>query len=161
VKKGRILAAVGVAALLVVVLLLTVRDRTPALTRAAYEEARLRWSRSAMADYDLDLLVEADRLAPQRYRVEVRGGQVTRFEQNGRLDSDGSAGAQYTVPALFEVIERELEMAAGPTVPGAPVGSVLRGEFDPERGYPLVFKRIARRGQSTFIRMERFTPRAT
>ena len=68
----------------------------------------------------------------------------------------GTSAAYYTIPGLLDVIDQELRIAAAPPVPGAPERAVLRAEFDPDRGYPTVFKRIAPKGQSRFIRIERF-----
>jgi hypothetical protein len=142
-----IIACAGLAAF-------ALRDRTPLLTRAGLREAQDRWDKGAPSDYDLELRVEIDGAAPQRYRTEVRRGKVARFEQNGR---PGEGGAEYHVSGLFEWMERELEMSARPQVPGAPAHATLKALFDPQRGYPLIFKRLASDRQSVFIRVERFT----
>ena len=146
-----ILAAGTIAS--AVLAFVALRDRTPLLTRAALKEAHDRWERTAPPDYDLELVVEVDGVAPQHYKTQVRGRRVALFEQNGR-ENDG--GSEYNVAGLFEWIERDLEMSTRPPIPGAPVNATLKARFDPQRGYPLVFKRIATDGKSVFIRVERF-----
>jgi hypothetical protein len=129
------------------------RDRTPLLTRAILKEAHDRWEKAVPRDYDVELTVEVDGVAPQHYRTQVRGGRVTRFEQNGRQDEGGS---EYNVAGLFEWIDRDLEMSTGPAVAGAPAHATLKATFDPQFGYPLVYKRIAALGRSVFITVDRF-----
>jgi hypothetical protein len=148
-------ATVAAAGLL---LFLLGRDTTPFLTRPAFEEAFRKWKADGTADYDLELLLEGDRAAPQRFKLAVRGGQVVRFEENGRLEARARAGEGYSVAGLFDVIDRELEMRSGPPSPGAPARATLRARFDPERGYPTAFERIAPKGMSRFLRVERFAP---
>jgi len=129
------------------------RDRTPLLTRSILKEAQDRWENTAPRDYDLELTVEVDGVAPQHYRTQVRGGKVARFEQNGRQDG---GGAEYNVAGLFEWMARDLELSTGPAVPGAPAHATLKARFDPRFGYPLVYKRLASGGRSVFITIDRF-----
>ena len=134
------------------------RDRTPALDRAAFEKAAARWRERGTEDYDLEISIEGDRVDRSLCSLQVRGGKVVRYEKDGREDSGDPSGAYNTIPGLLEVIDREILLATGPLVQGAPRGAVLRAEFDPEWGYPVVFKRIASHGQSRFVRVEKFTP---
>jgi hypothetical protein len=153
--KRAALLALPAGILVALVLYFALRDRTPLLTRAVLAEAQERWRRTGLLDYELELIVEGDRLPPERYRTEVRSGKVARFEQNGRQD-DG--GADYNVPGIFEWIERELELSSGPTIRGAPAHATLKAVFDAQRGYPLVFKRLAPYGQSRILRVRSFRP---
>jgi len=140
---------------------LWMRDRTPRLTAAALDEAHALWLKRGPAEYDLVLRVQNDRAAPIRYSIACRHGTVAEFKAGDGSGAQPSAvqGAYYTVAGLFEVLRRELEMAEGPPVPGAPAKAILRADFDPEMGYPRVFKRLAGHGASTFIHVEGLTPR--
>lgn len=112
------------------------------LTSAQLESARDRWSRHAPVDYDLEVFVKADRLEDARFDIRVRDGEVQYALQNG-IATTGTAEA-YTVPGLFEILERELELSRDPGSGfGAPEGyrAYLKVRFDPELGYPRRYRR--------------------
>jgi hypothetical protein len=137
-------------------LYLSLRDRTPLLTRTILDAQRARWLECGIRDYDLVIAVENPAQSPARYRVEVRAGRVAAFELNGQAITPNDA---YTVAGLFEWLDRELDLAGG-SGEGAPSpleGAILRAEFDDIHGFPRTFKRIAPR-KSTFLRVESFTP---
>lgn len=138
---------------------LTLRDDTPRLTQEAYDAARARWEREAIPDYTLDLLKQLDRVAPERLRTEVQGGKATSLTVN---DAAVRTSGTYTVRGLFDIIERELEMAdTKERQPGQPSDVALRALFDEETGRPLVFKRLAGRGPSVILTVTSFKVEGT
>lgn len=144
--------AAGVASCVTVLLL---RDRTPLLRPEALAAAQERWKQEAPASYTIAVLKEADRLPRERFVTEVRDGQVVKFLLDGNPLPPRDS---YTVPALFSTMERELELASGGSEsgPGAPRGAVLKAVFDERLGLPVVFKRLASRGQSFLLAIEEF-----
>jgi|SRR3972149_5495961 len=115
----------------------------PELTEAALDAAEERWSERGPANYDLDLEIQGAQ--PGDVHVEVRGGRATAFQRDGRTPAQQRTWEVWTVPGQFEMIERELELAADPvhemqTEPGTQLG--LRCEFDPDYGYPRQFHRM-------------------
>ncbi len=160
-RKRSIIACLVVAGGIAAGVALWMRDRTPLLTAAALDEAQARWLMRAPEDYDLALRVQNDRAAPILYSVTVRQGSVVEFKASEGSGAQASTaqGAYYAIAGLFEILRRELELKEGPPVAGAPAGAVLRADFDPEMGYPRVFKRLAGQGASSFIHVERLTPR--
>ncbi len=132
----------------------TLRDDTPRLTVESYESALARWEQKAITDYTLDVLKELDRQTPERLRTVVRDGQATSLTIN---DAEVPKNATYTVRGIFDIIERELEMAdAEEKQPGQPGDAALRALFDAETGVPLVFKRLAGSGKSVILTVTRF-----
>ncbi len=131
------------------VVVMVLRDDTPLLTPEVYTAARARWERDAYDDYTVDVLKELDRQAPERVQTVVRGGQVTSFRINDRATLLTSS---YTIEGLFDMIERELEMAgSGVKQQGQPREVTLRAMFDGKTGIPLVFKRLAANGKSVVL----------
>ncbi len=144
-----ILALGGVA-----IVMTTLRDDTPRLTRESCESARALWDQRAITDYAVDVLKELDRQPEERLRTVVRDGQATSLTIN---DAAVKSSATYTVDGLFDVIERELEMAdSKERKPGQPGGVALRAVFDSKTGVPLVFKRLAGSGKSFILTVTRF-----
>jgi hypothetical protein len=134
---------------------LLLRDRTPVLEVRTLEEARARWERNGVSDYDLDIVQEPDARPAERLLVEVRGGRAVRLLRDGKPVDTRDA---YTVPGLFGIIEREVEMAtASSPSEGAPRNAVLKALFDDELGYPALFKRLAPR-RSLVITVELRNP---
>jgi hypothetical protein len=119
------------------------RDTTPLLTRSALEAARDRWMKNGPADYDLLIVQESDARPAERLEATVRGTQTVRLLRDGNPIDNRDA---YTVPGLFAIVEREVEMAgASAPAEGAPRNAILKARFDESLGFPLVFKRIASR----------------
>ncbi|MBI4600956.1 MAG: hypothetical protein HY721_03260 [Planctomycetes bacterium] len=144
------LAACAAAALAAALLL---RDRTPPLTVEALERAREGWRRAGIADYDVRILKELDAQPAERIEAQVRAGKTVALSVNG---ARVRASDSFTVPELFEVARRELEMASsGAPAPGQPRGAVLRALFHEATGAPLTLKRIASGRQSYVLTVER------
>lgn len=145
-SRAWILALLAVGAVAVVVTAL--RDDTPPLTAESLSSARARWERQGITDYSIELLKELDGQAPELLRTTVRGGTVTELTIDGRPANRGS----YSVDDLFDMIERELEIAGSPEKqPGQPREVTLRALFDGETGVPLVFKRLATDSKSVVV----------
>ncbi len=136
----------------IVVIWLVMRDSTPRLTREAFEAGRDRWRSAGVDEYSSTLTVHNPGQTGTTYRVDVRGGRVVRFTMN---DREAPANEAYSMAGLFEILERELELASG-RGPGSLEGAVLRAEFDPRYGFPRVYKRIAPERKSTFIEVVAF-----
>ena len=132
-----------------VIVVMVLRDDTPVLAPEVYTVARARWERDAYDDYTVDVLKELDRQAPERVQTIVRGGRVTSFRIN---DKPMPLTSSYTIEGLFDMIERELEMAeSGVKQPGEPREITLRAMFDEKTGIPLIFKRLAANGKSVVL----------
>lgn len=151
-KKGRlwgilILASIGFGLIGVGAGILIVREPTKELSQDLLDEARARWQAAGIDSYDM-----AGSAFDKSIDIKVRGGAVTEFLL------DGSPGTSqrpedYTVPGLFETMERELELFEGShRAEGVPGGAaVLRVRFNDRLGYPERFVRSAGGRSVTFI----------
>ena len=88
----------------------------------------------------------------------MRSEQVVSLKINGNEIERGDA---YSIPRIFDFLDRELEFADSGAVrqPGVPEEPVLRADFDAELGYPRTFMRLAtkeKENQSVFIRVMKF-----
>ena len=118
------------------------RDPTPLLTEADFHAAQERWKERGPASYDMDVLLAGNRPGP--VHVEVRDGIVTLMTRDGIVPKQRRTWEFWTVPAMFETIQRELEMAdGGPRGSPGPAGvkRELRARFDAEVGFPRRFHR--------------------
>ncbi len=115
------------------------------VTPEAIGEARARWEKVGLEDYDLEWLSSGMRTA--HYRVAVRGGkvvQVVALLPDGRQIKQKPADMRpYGVDGLFDVIADEQAQLKADRPFGMPKGTaaVLRFEPDPERGYPRNYRR--------------------
>ena len=77
----------------------------------------------------------------------VRKGKITSQSYNG-LERKGKDDS-YTVEGLFRTMERELNLARDA---GAKSSTILKAEFDDQRGFPLVFKKLTtREGARSYV----------
>ncbi len=132
----------GVAAV-AVLLKLFAAPPMPPLTEPALDAAEKRWADNGPASYDLDLEIRGVR--PGVVHVEVRAGEVTAFERDGVTPRQRRTWDVWSVPGQFDMIERELDMAADPVhemQATAETRLVLKCEFDAEHGFPRRFHRI-------------------
>jgi Family of unknown function (DUF6174) len=115
------------------------------VTTQSIAEARQRWERAEIRDYDLEWTSTG--LSRAHYVVTVRGGQVRAIES---ILPDGKSIAVhpaeprfYGVEGLFLVISDELAQLRTERPFGQPKGTktVLRFTPDPELGYPRRYRR--------------------
>lgn len=154
------LIVVGVILGLVVVLEVFVARRIPELTETRLDQAERRWEEHGPASYDLDLVIKGAQ--PGTVHVEVRDGAVTAMTRDGRSPSQRRTWFVWSVPGQFEMIERELEMAADPEYEMQAAAGVelwLRAEFDSKYGYPRQFHRVViGGGPEVYWRVTKFQP---
>ena len=138
VAVGGLITLVAIA----VIVIVSRRHGTPALTLEALHAANERWTAHGPPDYKLDITVDGRQ--PSRYHIEVVAGKPTMVQRNDREIARRN-WPYWTVPGLFDIIEHDMECADDPTRGfGAQPGStaVLRADFDPRLGYPRVFERL-------------------
>jgi hypothetical protein len=125
------------------VLLVLVRDPTPALTPEIFHAAHNRWNRSAPKNYNIEIRVTGSQ--PAVYRVEVRDGQAQAAWRNGSPLLQRRTFGTWSVPGMVGTIGRDIEAvekhAAGKADPFTP-RLTLRAEFDPKYSYPAKYRRI-------------------
>jgi hypothetical protein len=127
-----------------------VAERLPALNEHALEAAMARWSEHAPADYDMD--IELRGAQPGKIHVEVRNGEVTSETRDGR-DPGRSTWGTWSVPGMFDTLERDIQIAADPQAEiQAAAGTTwrLRCEFDPRLGYPTRYHRMVTGGPEVY-----------
>jgi hypothetical protein len=115
----------------------------PPLAEADLQAAISRWEASGILDYRLTIQVNVTGQAPSVVELEVRNGQPTAMTRDG-FEPKRHTWDIWTVEGQFEMIRLELEHAADPqTAHGVadPSQVILRGEFDPQWGYPRKFRR--------------------
>ena len=139
-----ILVGSGLIVLLAVAAILrfAVARRLPALTPARLQAAEQRWHTNGPANYDMDVKIEGNR--PGTVQVEVRKQVVTKMVRDGHTPSQQRTWDVWSVPGMFETIEREIELAEDPEREmQAERGTKLwlKAEFDPHYGYPARFHR--------------------
>ena len=122
-------------------------DRTPKLDRKILQSSRALWGEKGAEDYDLSISIQVDRQDEARAEVVVRKGKITSQSYNG-LERQGKDDS-YTVEGLFRTMERELNLARDA---GAKSSTILKAEFDDQRGFPLVFKKLTtREGARSYV----------
>ena len=118
------------------------REMAPELTEDFLVTAEERWKADGPGSYDMEIEIGGDRAGV--VRIEVRDGEVTSMERDGKTPPLRTWDV-WSVPGLFDVLYRELELAADP------VGEIqaskdthwsLVAEFDRQFGYPQRYRRI-------------------
>ena len=154
------LAALGCIVGAAFLLRMLVAQRIPELTEAELEEAQALWDSAGPAGYEMDLEILQGR--PGTVHIEVRNGEITAMTRDGRTPAEHT-WRYWSVPGLFETVERELEMAEDPVHEvGAAAGTrwQLRCEFDPAYGFPRRFHRhVFGGGQEVYWRVTSFVPK--
>jgi hypothetical protein len=116
-----------------------------AVTARSLAEARRRWDRAGIRDYELEWTSSG--LGHGHYVVTVRGGQVTAIESilagGKRMAVHPAEPRFYGVEGLFMIIGDELAQLETSTPFGQPKGTkaVLRFEPDSKLGYPRSYRR--------------------
>jgi hypothetical protein len=155
----------GVAILGIVAALYFSRGtQLPPITFEILDAAVKRWSENGPQDYEFD--AELTGVNPSIVHVEAKNGQVTAMTMNGR-PTKPHTWDDWSVPGLFGVIRRDLEVCMNPKnqnkqVDGADANAaqaevvVPRGTFDPKLGYPEQYHRVTPTGRDAKWRITRF-----
>jgi hypothetical protein len=132
-------------------------QRIPDLTEVELQKAQDLWASSGPASYEMDLEILQGR--PGTVHIEVLNGEISTMTRDGRSPAPRT-WRYWSVPGLFEMLERELEMAEDPVHEvGDAAGTrwQLRCEFDPAYGYPRRFHRyVSGGGPEVYLRVTSF-----
>jgi hypothetical protein len=143
-----------------VLLRMLVAQRIPELTGEELEEAQKLWDRDGPESYEMDLEILRGR--PGTVHIEVRNGEITAMTRDSRTPAQHT-WRYWSVPGLFETLERELEMAEDPVHEvgaAAETNWQLRCEFDPAYGFPRRFHRsVSGGGQEVYWHVTSFVPK--
>lgn len=154
------LAALGCIVGAAFLLRMLVAQRIPELTEGELEEAQKLWDSAGPEGYEMDLEILRGR--PGTVHIEVRNGEITAMTRDGRTPAQHT-WRYWSVPGLFETLERELDMAEDPVHEvGATAGTnwQLRCEFDPAYGFPRRFHRhVSGGGQEVYWHVTSFVPK--
>lgn len=156
---GALLLGLVLAAFVTIKLLTA--ERLPELTPDTLSAAEQQWEEKGPSNYDLDLIIEGAQ--PGVVHVEVRNGVTTAMQRDGRSPSQRRVWDVWTVPGMFDTIEREFDLAADPVHEmdaSANARVVLRAAFDPKFGYPARFHRVVfGGGPEVYWRVLSFQPK--
>lgn len=134
-------------ALVVAVLYFLFAQQLPELTPERLAEAQAKWAKSGPASYTMDIKLGGTRPGP--VHIEIENGEPIAMTRDGITPNQERVWGQWSVPGMFDTIERELELAEDPVNQmDAAQGTKLwlRSEFDPVYGYPRIFHRAVRGG---------------
>ena len=115
-------------------------DRTPELDLEILQAKRALWSAKGSGDYDISIRIKVDRQDESSAAVSVKTGKILSQSYNG-LERSGKEDS-YTIEGLFRTMERELNLAGDAAEKNS---TVLKAEFDAQRGFPIVFKKLTTR----------------
>ena len=153
---GLLVAVLGLVSVLVV-LRVFVAQRIPELTEARLTEAEDRWDHAAVASYDMDIKIGGAQ--PGQVHIEVRNDEVIALTRDKRFPPPRTWDV-WSVPGMFETLERELELAQDPVhemQAAAGTQLRLRCEFDQQFGYPRRYHRyVTGGGPEVFWQVTRF-----
>ena len=155
------LVLLGVTLAGALTLKLVAGERLPQLTVDQLDAAEKLWSEKGPASYDLDLTIEGAQ--PGVVHVEVRDGVTTAMQRDGITPKQRRVWDVWSVPGMFETIERERELAEDPGHEmgiAADTSVSLRAKFDPTYGYPARFHRIVYGGgPEVYWKVTTFNPK--
>ncbi len=163
-----VLGAVLGSVLSGVVWVLATRNPLPELTPSQLEQARRRWQQHGPASYQMTISLEPPPggntpESGRRIRVRVTGHQAVSVTQHPGGELPRRSWDYWTVPGLFDVLQRELENRQHPQRAfgvSDPRMVVLRCRFDPQYGYPRQYQRVVRgRGLQSRWEVVEFRPR--
>jgi hypothetical protein len=126
--------------------LLWMRDGTPLLDSDILAAHHEHWIADPLDDYDIVLVVHIDGQDEERHELEVRGGDVVSQQRDGNPVPEPKSA--YTIPGLFGILEREIEMAKEFEALG---NTTLRARFHEKPVMPVVFKRLTSRQGATSV----------
>lgn len=125
------------------------------LTLDELHRQRELWDRAGPRDYLLET-----QMGGGWYAVQVRNGRVESALYKATSDAPGQPLRAdqydfYTMPGLFDIMQRNLERDAQPRAPRAS----NRAEFDPENGRLIMYRRAGRGEEKpVIILVKRFEP---
>jgi hypothetical protein len=156
-RQIRTALAILTALLCLTIVFVALRDRTPDLTRRELEARWAQWRTLRVPSYTLALTVERDKSTAEHYEVRVRDNEVDSFSINGQRRPNNPS---YSIDGLFDILDRELEITEGKDKQAglALQNALLKAAFDEKYAFPQTFKRIAGKGLSCFIRVDKFAP---
>lgn len=118
------------------------RESAPLVTEETLAEAEARWRTHGPKSYRIDLTLGGTQSG--RIEVEVRDGQVTHMTRDGRTPNQRRTWEYWSIPNQFEMIRQDLASRKSPQKAfgvTSPEQVTLRAEFDPEFGYPRLYRR--------------------
>ncbi len=162
-----VLGAVLGTALSGVVWVLATRNPLPALTSQRLEQARELWQRHGPESYRMTILLgspqqQAAGEEVPRIVVQVEKGKPISVTQQPGGMLPRRVWDYWTVPGLFDVLQRDLENRQHPQRAfgvSSPEMVVLRCRFDPQYGFPRQYQRVVRsRGLQSRWTVTHFEP---
>ena len=162
-----VLGAVLGTALSGVVWVLATRNPLPALTPQRLEQARRLWQRRGPENYRMTILLgspqqQAAGEEVPRIVVQVEKGKPISVTQQPGGVLPRRVWDYWTVPGLFDVLQRDLENRQHPQRAfgvSSPEMVVLRCRFDPQYGFPRQYQRVVRsRGLQSQWTVTHFEP---
>ncbi len=118
------------------------RGRLPTFDAAEFQANQDKWTNAKLADYRLSVQVTGRQAAA--YSVEVRGGEVEHATRNGEPLSQRRTMGTWSVPGMFTTIQSDvsnLEKHRQGVADRQTPQVLIRGQFDPELGYPIRYHR--------------------
>lgn len=136
-------ASLALICVLAVFVIWSRRGRLPEINQQALDEAFEAWQSVAPPSYDIETNVSGRQ--PAVYAVQVRDGNVTTATRNGAELKQIRTMGTWSVPGMFDTIERDLLNSAADAkdriTPQSPRVTV-RGRFHPQWHYPQTYQRI-------------------
>jgi hypothetical protein len=114
---------------------------SPPLTETSLASARALWSRAALSDYAMTVLIRGKE--PHRHEIEVHAGTVTQMLTDG-APAPERVRKYWSMEAIFQVLEEDLANARRPQAAFGvddPRSVFLDATFDGVTGIPLRYLR--------------------
>ena len=134
------LAVMGSAAIIIPI----IYNQSQQLSSEQLDAARQLWAKKAPLNYDLEYQVRRqsdsdtpnDQNADERFRIEVRNGQVTSVKKDGN-PLPAKVWERHSLDAIFDLIANNLD------ADNASTGrrNYAHAQFDKEDGHPTVYVR--------------------
>lgn len=138
--------AAGVALSAVTAVLASVllfRQPLPVLDEAALSSARQQWNTHGPSSYKIDIALGGSQSG--QIHVEVRGREVVQMTRDGVVPRQRRTWDYWSIPNQFDMMRQDLDSAQSPQRAfgvSSPDQVDLRAKFDPQYGYPLVYRRM-------------------
>ena len=136
-------AGLALICVLVVFVIWSRRGRLPDINPQALDDAFEEWQSVAPSSYDVQTSVSGRQ--PAVYAVQVRDGKIVAATRNGAELKQIRTMGTWSVPGMFDTIERDLRNSAvdpnDRITPQSPRVTV-RASFHPRWHYPQTYQRI-------------------